>query len=503
MLPYVLSQLCTPPFKTFRGVSTLNTGTCGSLADVLPVRQLPAMQRLYSRPGLEPGQVGRIVSKARALGVPVVALDTEFCFNVDCTQPLSAEQQRMVEWCLTESGHSCEKAAVLKAEGATQLMVEVGPRFNFTSAWSTNCVSVLKAAEVPGIPRVERSRRHLFTLSEPVAANTLEKLLPVIHDRMTEMVYEKPVETFDAGFAVKPVKWVPIMAQGRKALEEINAELGLGFDDWDYEYYLDLYKNDLKRDPSDVELFDFAQSNSEHSRHWFFGGNMVIDGEQKKDTLFRLVKDTLDKNPNANKNSVIAFADNSSSIVGPKVKILSPAYNSDTSIQAGVPSHLVDTDVQMDLIYTAETHNMPTGVCPFAGAETGTGGRLRDVQATGIGASYICGTIGYCVGALNMIGDDKPYEKPFAHEAYPSTMASPLDILIDGSNGASDYGPSPASARSLPLPPARAPSLTPWLTCVISRACLKRLDKSLVLSKIVPSTARPREQGHRATYAIC
>ena len=165
----------------------------------------------------------------------------------------------MVEWCLTENGHSCEKAAVLKAEGATQLMVEVGPRFNFTSAWSTNCVSVLKAAEVPGIPRVERSRRHLFTLSEPVAADTLEKLLPVIHDRMTEMVYEKPVETFDAGFAVKPVKWVPILAQGRKALEEINAELGLGFDDWDYEYYLDLYKNDLKRDPSDVELFDFAQ----------------------------------------------------------------------------------------------------------------------------------------------------------------------------------------------------------------------------------------------------
>ena len=101
---------------------------------------------------------------------------------------------------------------------------------------------------------------------------------------------------------------------------------------------------------------------------------------------------------------------------------------------------LVDTDLQMDLIYTAETHNMPTGVCPFAGAETGTGGRLRDVQATGIGASYIFGTIGYCVGALNIVGDNKPYEKPFAHEPYPSTMASPLDILVEGSNGASDYG---------------------------------------------------------------
>ena len=55
----------------------------------------------------------------------------------------------------------------------------------------------------------------------------------------------------------------------------------------------------------------------------------------------------------------------------------------------------VDNDIEMDLIYTAETHNMPTGICPFAGAETGTGGRLRDVQATGVGALYVAGTIGY------------------------------------------------------------------------------------------------------------
>jgi len=398
------------------------------------------MLRLYSRPGLEPGQVGRIVSKAKSLGLPIVSLDTEFCFNVENGASLKGEQRKMVEWCLTENGHSMGPAPTLISGGTTNLMIEVGPRFNFTSAWSTNCVSVLKAAEVPGIPRVERSRRHLFTLSEPMTPAQLAKLLPVIHDRMTEMEYEKPVESFDAGYVVKPVKWIPVLTQGRKALEEINAELGLGFDEWDYEYYMDLYKNDLKRDPSDVELFDFAQSNSEHSRHWFFGGNMVIDGVEKKDTLFRLVKDTLDKNPNCNKNSVIAFADNSSSIVGPKQTVLSPEYATNKSIAAGGPCALIDTDITIDLIYTAETHNMPTGVCPFAGAETGTGGRLRDVQATGTGASYICGTIGYCVGALNMIGDNKPYEKPFANEPYPSTMATPLDILIEGSNGASDYG---------------------------------------------------------------
>ena len=36
-----------------------------------------------------------------------------------------------------------------------------------------------------------------------------------------------------------------------------------------------------------------AQSNSEHSRHWFFGGRMVIDGEEMDTTLFKMVKATL------------------------------------------------------------------------------------------------------------------------------------------------------------------------------------------------------------------
>ena len=47
-----------------------------------------------------------------------------------------------------------------------------------------------------------------------------------------------------------------------------------------------------------------GQSNSEHSRHWFFGGKMVIDGEEKSETLFQMVKATLPKGvPN---NSIIA-----------------------------------------------------------------------------------------------------------------------------------------------------------------------------------------------------
>jgi len=45
------------------------------------------------------------------------------------------------------------------------------------------------------------------------------------------------------------------------------------------------------------------------------------------------------------------------------------------------------------------------GVAPFPGATTGTGGRIRDVQATGRGAHVIAGTAGYCFGNLHIPGD--------------------------------------------------------------------------------------------------
>lgn len=86
---------------------------------------------------------------------------------------------------------------------------------------------------------------------------------------------------------------------------------GLAFDDWDLEFYTQLFQEDLKRDPTNVELFDIAQSNSEHSRHWFFRADIVVDGEKMPECLMDIVKSTLKANPG---NSVIGFHDNSSAI---------------------------------------------------------------------------------------------------------------------------------------------------------------------------------------------
>ena len=97
---------------------------------------------------------------------------------------------------------------------------------------------------------------------------------------------------------------------------------------------------------------------------------MTIDGEEMEETLFDMVKATLDKG-----NSIISYHDNSSSIRGYAVRTLE-------SSAPGSACALLSGHTFLHPLLTAETHNFPTGVAPFAGAETGTGGRLRDVQAT-------------------------------------------------------------------------------------------------------------------------
>lgn len=171
---------------------------------------------------------------------------------------------------------------------------------------------------------------------------------------MTECRYEKPLESFNHGF--KPENWfeVDIKKEGKKALEKVNAELGLAFDDWDLEHYTKLFTK-LNKNPTSVECFDLAQSNSEHSRHWFFKGKIVIDGEKKKDSLIDMIIDT---QTTSNPNNVIKFSDNSSAIKGFTVEGLRPK-------KVFEPSNFELQRMDQHLIFTAETHNFPTGVAPF------------------------------------------------------------------------------------------------------------------------------------------
>jgi phosphoribosylformylglycinamidine synthase len=111
-----------------------------------------------------------------------------------------------------------------------------------------------------------------------------------------------------------------------------------------------------------------------------------------------------------------------------------------TPADPSTASPLQPNQLTLHPILTAETHNFPSGVAPFPGAETGTGGRLRDVQATGRGAHTLAGICGYCVGDLHIPDHPMPWELEKPLEPYSASLATPCDIEIQASNGASDYG---------------------------------------------------------------
>lgn len=396
----------------------------------------PEIIHFYRRPLIHDSAAAELLKKVQErISSSIVGIETEQCFNIGLNEALSSEKLGILKWLLQETYEPenlrSESSLVYEASGASTVLVEVGPRMSFTTAWSANAVSICRACTLAEVTRMERSRRYLLRLrpgSSPLDESQINDFAAMIHDRMTECVYPQRLTSFKTNAIKDPVSSVPVIERGRAALEEINAKMGLAFDDQDLDYYTGLFRDDIKRNPTTVELFDIAQSNSEHSRHWFFNGKLVIDGQQATHTLMQIVKSTLKANPN---NSVIGFKDNSSAIKGFPVVKLQP-------VSPGLTSPMSASCCLLDILFTAETHNFPCAVAPYPGAETGAGGRIRDTGATGTASLVGAALAGYCVGNLQLEGSYAPWEDPSF--AYPSNLAPPLQILIDASNGASDYG---------------------------------------------------------------
>ncbi len=340
-----------------------------------------------------------------------------YCFNIESSRPLTDQEVERLRLLLADGFllETVSRTPVL-SDGR---VVEVGPRLNFATAWSSNMVSICRAIGLDCVSRVERSRRYLVPEDED-----LQDFIAAHHDRMTECPYTEPLTTFETGIEPEPVYEVDMMTKGPDALQEIP---GISMDEWDRNFYYDYFVKKHNRNPTIVEIMDLNNANSEHSRHGFFRGRQIVDGKEQQGTLFDVVTETLSAHP---KGSVVAFKDNSSVVEGHDITTLHPE-------NPGEPSPLQAADVRYHVLLTAETHNFPTGVAPFPGAETGTGGRIRDVQGTGKGGFVMAGTAGYCVANLHIPGYELPWENPYT---CPTNLASALTIEIEASNGASDYG---------------------------------------------------------------
>ena len=291
---------------------------------------------------------------------------------------------------------------------------EIGPRLGFQTPWSSHLQAILNRANLGHvIQRVEKSR----------ISNYLTEF-----DFMTEMIYLRPLTQFENSSVQSPIQWIPL-----SKIANYSKKHQLGFDQQDLNWYSKIFAH--RSCLSEAELYDLAQSNSEHSRHWLFNARIFFEnGKPAPASLFQLVKAPLytlqsrRKRQDQFDNSLIAFRDNSSAIYGYTIEHFRP--NADQQYQ--------NLQVTLHPTLTVETHNFPTGIAPFPGAATGSGGRIRDQLAIGRGGLLSAGTVGYCVGRLNLNSDQLTVRSAERYK-YPRDL-SPIQILIAASNGASDYG---------------------------------------------------------------
>ena len=305
-------------------------------------------------------------------------------------------------------------------DGAEEVLLAL-PRRGSISPWSTKASEIARLCGFPNTHRIERAVCYRIAASVPLGRDARAELF----DRMTQDLVPEgvPLEELFAPESPRPPEAVPLLSEGREALERANREMALALSPEEIAY-LQAGFGTLGRDPTDTELMMFAQVNSEHCRHKIFNAEWW-DGEQRLEhSLFDLIRQTSAHSP---EGLLSAYVDNAAVIAGGPARRL---YISGPGHEYTVVEEPAHTCIKV------ETHNHPTAISPFPGAATGSGGEIRDGAATGRGARPKAGITGFTVSDLRVPGAERPWENRLER---PERLASPLQIMLEAPIGAASF----------------------------------------------------------------
>ena len=376
------------------------------------------MIALDGQSALSPFRLERLNARLDALHRGVRVQASWFVYFIDAdAAPEGALRQRLL--------------AVLEAKDAIPepATLWVVPRFGTISPWSSKATDILHGAGFNAsgsdIRRVERGVAWQVSGLPASDAADYAAIMAVLHDAMTQSVLTR-IEAAKGLFLVGSPGDLVHIARGadpQAALAEANARLGLALADDEIEYLVERYA-ELGRDPTDAELFMFAQANSEHCRHKVFNASWTVDGVEQDKSLFGMIKHTHQHSP---AHTLSAYSDNAAVIEGSVGKRF--FADPDDGVWRG-------HEERIDYAIKVETHNHPTAIAPWPGAATGAGGEIRDEGATGRGGKPKAGLTGFSVSDLRIPGHPQPWE---VERPLPPRMASAFEIMRDGPLGAAAF----------------------------------------------------------------
>ena len=317
-------------------------------------------------------------------------------FAVQSKKSLSENEIKKLEWLFGDA------TLLTNSELNKDL---IGPRAAMVSPWSTNAVEICQNMGLQSVLRIEKYK--------PANDDSID-FDPMLNEKFKSLKQD----IFSVNATPDKIKYI-------QNIEKYNQDEGLALSRDEIVYLNDVSKK-INRELTDSEIFGFSQVNSEHCRHKIFNGKFVIDGNEKDESLFSLIKKTSKVNP---ENIVSAYKDNVAFIKGPKIIQFAPSKSDEANFYI---SKEIDTVISLK----AETHNFPTTVEPFNGAATGSGGEIRDRLAGGRGSIPLAGTAVYMTPYSRI--NEKEWEKNICERKW--LYQSPVEILIKASNGASDFG---------------------------------------------------------------
>jgi phosphoribosylformylglycinamidine synthase subunit PurSL len=201
---------------------------------------------------------------------------------------------------------------------------------------------------------------------------------------------------------------IPIRGMGDDALEQLSK---------DGQLYLSLEEMrtikqqfvDLDRDPTDVELETVAQTWSEHCSHKTLAGRISYEDENGPRQFENMLKET---------------------IFAATVSIRESLGDDDWCVSVFKDNAgIVTFDEKQSVCIKVETHNHPSALEPYGGANTGLGGVIRDPLGTGLGGRPVCNTDVFCFG---------PPDYP--HDKLPRGVLHPKAVAHGVVAGVRDYG---------------------------------------------------------------
>ncbi|WP_074147870.1 phosphoribosylformylglycinamidine synthase, partial [Escherichia coli] len=375
------------------------------------------MEILRGSPALSAFRINKLLARFQAARLPVHNIYAEYVHFADLNAPLNDDEHAQLERLL-------KYGPALASHAPQGKLLLVTPRPGTISPWSSKATDIAHNCGLQQVNRLERGVAY-YIEAGTLTNEQWQQVTAELHDRMMETVFFAldDAEQLFAHHQPTPVTSVDLLGQGRQALIDANLRLGLALAEDEIDYLQDAFTK-LGRNPNDIELYMFAQANSEHCRHKIFNADWVIDGEQQPKSLFKMIKNTFETTPD---HVLSAYKDNAAVMEGSEVGRYFADHETGRYDFHQEPAHI---------LMKVETHNHPTAISPWPGAATGSGGEIRDEGATGRGAKPKAGLVGFSVSNLRIPGFEQPWEEDFGK---PERIVTALDIMTEGPLGGAAF----------------------------------------------------------------